>query len=550
MSMRRRAAVQDAVVTHTGNTDANNEVVAHEASPSAVSPSASGQHLSSSVQVPFGSSTSIQATTNGIGRKRPRKSPLSTCPTRIGNFASSLLLWHRHQNQNQHERIKCLGVIYVLGIGLLLAVAFMGMLGEIYYPVGQKGGNIVSNHDEKGATYRPKPPQIYAVGLVRDMAEIQPDVLRWLAEVNCNHGVGLHIVAGGGAGDAATQKDSLDHYRSRIVDEQSRIPTKEPAVGEVGEKSSNAHTKNNQGEMFSGCAPAHIVTEDADVIYGTNKPRPTNRIERIAALRDYQRELLRTQYVGDDNANGISDGAVIVIDLDLAALPPPQRVVEVAHKLSCSEDGMSGSGSNINSNSPPFPFDAICAAGVTAASKRELWYYDTYATVLWPDTYLHPLQRRLIKKYYPGEDPALVRSNDRNGNWTQGDIMRYLQTKAKEQSEHGTVDARSCFGGMTIYRASAWFEPKCSYAHGIGIDRGIGGSGPSSNANGAAASTGLMRYASEADGRPCEHVVFHDCLIRTNEHGSIASDSGVGDSKSRIAIMPKLLTLWRKDKKK
>ena len=99
--------------------------------------------------------------------------------------------------------------------------------------------------------------------------------------------------------------------------------------------------------------------------------------------------------------------------------------------------------------------------------------------------------------------------------------MRYLQTKAKEQSEHGTVDARSCFGGMTIYRASAWFEPRCSYTHGIGVDARIGGSDSSTT------STGLMRYASEADGRPCEHVVFHDCLIRT----SSMVKEGVGGGK-------------------
>ena len=119
--------------------------------------------------------------------------------------------------------------------------------------------------------------------------------------------------------------------------------------------------------------------------------------------------------------------------------------------------------------------------------------------------------------------------------------MRYLQDKAQEQSEHGTVDARSCFGGMTIYRASAWFEPKCSYTHGMSVNEGTGGSDSS------AASTGLMRYASEADNRPCEHVVFHDCLIRTN--GMTRRGDSSGSGKSRIAIMPKLLTLWKKDNK-
>ena len=527
MSMRRRAGAADGAPI----ADANHEA-AHEAPVSTTLASPSGaQHAPSSVQIPFGSSLSV---TNGsIGRKRPRKSSSFLFITRIRNVTSSFFL--RNQGQNQHERTKCLGVIYVVGIGLLLVVALTGMLGEVYYPVGQKYVQEFVGHKHESSV----PPPIYAIGLVRDMADVQPEVLRWLAEVNCNHGVGLHIVAGGDAGDATTRSDGLDHYRSRIVDEQSRIPTREPAVGKMEEKNENAHDTNNRhGEEFAGCAPVHIVAEDADLIYGPNKSRPTNRVERIAALRDYQRELLRTKYAGDDkgNANGnpnaINDGAVIVIDLDLAVLPPPQRVMEIARKLSTPEVG----------NSSPFPFDAICAAGVTAASKTALWYYDTYATVLWPNTYLHPLQRRLIKNYFPGEDPSLVRSDDRNGNWTQGDIMRYLQTKAKEQSEYGTVDARSCFGGMTIYRASAWFEPKCSYTHGIGVNEGVGGTDASTT------STGLMRYASEQDGRPCEHVVFHDCLIRTNDMAKGGDSSGGG--KSRIAIMPKLLTLWRKDQKK
>ena len=523
--MRRRAGAADGVPI----ADANHEA-AHEAPASTTLASPSGaQHAPSSVQIPFGSSP--HATTNIIGRKRPRKSSSISFATRFRNVTSSLFL--RNQRQNQHERIKCLGVIYVVGIGLLLVVALTGMLGEIYYPVGPNHIQEFVGHKHESSIS----PPIYAIGLVRDMADVQPDVLRWLAEVNCNHGVGLHIVAGAGAGgDGNARSDGLDHYRSRIVDEQSRIPTKEPAAETL--QNGKVHNNDKHGELFAGCAPVHIVTEDSDLIYGPNKPRPINRVERIAALRDYQRALLRTKYAGDDkgNANGnpnaINDGAVIVIDLDLAVLPPPQRVMEVAHKLSTPEVG----------NSPPFPFDAICAAGVTAASKTELWYYDTYATVLWPDTYLHPLQRRLIKNYFPGEDSSLVRSDDRNGNWTQGDIMRYLQTKAKEQSEYGTVDARSCFGGMTIYRASAWFEPKCSYTHGMGGEEGI------SRSVSSAASTGLMRYASEQDGRPCEHVVFHDCLIRTNDMVK-GGDSSDGD-KSRIAIMPKLLTLWRKDQKK
>ena len=464
------------------------------------------------------------------------------------------------------ERTKCAGI--AIGATLLASVGLLGMLAEVAYPVrdgtstgGNAGPMIRGGGGGKSKAKQVLPrqgrPLIYAVGLVRTMSAIHPEVLKWLAEMNCNHGVGLHILAGstgsgtngGGNGDAAGTNNGgskegggLDHYRSRIVDEQSRMPTEDPAEpasdtanaasaasAADGAANANGNAHNDHGKEFVGCAPVHIITEDPSAIYGPNNPSPpTNRVQRIAALRDYQRELLRPLYEESSNAGSgvdIKEGAVVVvIDLDLAALPPPQRVLDVTHKL--AEDSS-------------FPYDAICAAGVTAASSslRDLWYYDTYATVLWPDTYLHPLNRRLIKHHYPGEDPALVRSDDRNGNWTQGDIMRYLQVQG-EASEYGVVEARSCFGGLTLYRAAAWFKPTCRY----GADVDVRGAGAGRDP--AAAATdgdGLMRYASEADGRPCEHVVFHDCLIRARGSGRSGG--------SRLAILPKLLTLWRKDKK-
>ena len=122
--------------------------------------------------------------------------------------------------------------------------------------------------------------------------------------------------------------------------------------------------------------------------------------------------------------------------------------------------------------------------------------------------------------------------------------MRYLQT-AGERSKYGVVEARSCFGGMAVYRASAWFEPGCRYGADNVRRVGAGSGGDNDDPAATTKSDGLMRYASEVDGRPCEHVVFHDCLVRTADGGG-RSNAG----RSRIAIMPKLLTLWRKDGKK
>jgi hypothetical protein len=45
----------------------------------------------------------------------------------------------------------------------------------------------------------------------------------------------------------------------------------------------------------------------------------------------------------------------------------------------------------------------------------------------------------------------------------------------------------------------------------------------------------IMRYANNKEGRPCEHVVFHDCLRDVSV--------GVFD----IAVNPMLRSLWARD---
>ena len=163
----------------------------------------------------------------------------------------------------------------------------------------------------------------------------------------------------------------------------------------------------------------------------------------------------------------------------------------------------------------------------------------------------------------------MVRSEDqKNGNFTQGHLMRYLQGQA-EKSPEGTVPVRSCFGGLAIYSSQTFFEQKCRYRYQYHHDRKrldltgsrtrIGtGAGKDADVDAGADENvvNLERYASRADGRPCEHVVFHDCLLRQprrwgggdrdqrrdpkNGHGSKARGRS-------IAIMPHLVTLWTKD---
>lgn len=321
-------------------------------------------------------------------------------------------------------------------------------------------------HDDSASKPPPPPPRRrwFWIGIVRDAQQVQESTWDTLALVACSNQVHIHIVVGQ---NAAVAVDQLLHQR---VQKQPKL-----------------------------CAPVYIETEH-DVGIDPNA-LPSNRVDRIALIRDVQRQRLRQLWLQDRTSAGLAQDVVVVADLDLFRLPPVERVLEQAGSMATSSDDN---------------LDVVCAAGVTMASRQELWYYDTYATVLLPDTYVHPLKRRLVKEYFKGENHSLVRSDNQHGSFTQGDLMRYLQQQA---TDTGTVLVRSCFGGLSIYRATTFFEPKCSYTRQQGDEKR------------------LERYASESDGRPCEHVVFQTCL---QDHADIASPA-------KIAINPNLLLLWRKN---
>jgi hypothetical protein len=264
----------------------------------------------------------------------------------------------------------------------------------------------------------------------------------------------------------------------------------------------------------------------------------TNRIDKISALRDIQRSMLHNIVTGNMQRQVSSftkstlEGIIIIADLDLYKIPDAAQIMKQIYFL----------------QDPNYPFDAICTAGITmnigglsrtnmrssAFSIDEPWYYDTFATVFLPDTFSHPLKRRLIPYMYKGENPKLIRSNNQYGNFTQVDIFEYFVNANQGEP----VAVKSCFGGMAIYRANAYFDKQCEYRLGNatrhffqdytekqqqkyfeqGLHQG-----------------NIFRYANNKEQRPCEHVVFHDCLNRVNGRDF------------RIALNPSLKTYWKRD---
>jgi hypothetical protein len=287
---------------------------------------------------------------------------------------------------------------------------------------------------------------VILTGLIGDMTEIRNETLQQLVQLNCEHHVAIHILA-------------------MTV--------------------TNHETIQEQRETYDKCAPFKILKQNDEV-----KTLFPNRIDRIAYLRDVQRDTLRRQFI--DNSTEKIDmkrSAVIVMDLDLYQIPSNAEIVREVRLLMEDQDGA----------------DVICAAGIMF---RPFGYYDVFATVLNPSSFAYPLNGRLVNEYRKEDDKTRVRSNNVYGAFTQLDLLADFEEKASMSTKE-YVPVRSCFGGMAVYRASTWFLTSCKY-----------------NSD----SSGLMEFANAADGRPCEHVVFHECL---SEH----------DLSTIIAVKPSLQPL-------
>lgn len=318
---------------------------------------------------------------------------------------------------------------------------------------------------------------VYLGGMILDASRIQSHVWSVIMTLNCLHNVGVHILTQRGIEEARVAREII------------------------------------QRENFKGriCAPFLIQGQES---VQPQLKTTTNRIDRLSALRDYHRIQLQNLFeTRTDSSEIMKEDIVVLMDFDLYRIPAVGDLMTQIRRL--------------QEPKATYPHDAICAAGATMAktkkveSRQEPWYYDTFATVLLPDTFTHPLQRRLHKNFYKGEDPQRVRSDDRFGNFTQGDLMRHFIEEGKKSSS-GVVGVRSCFSGLAIYRATSYFVHRCHY--GLPSDDDFVPRNDQKS---------IMRYASEKEERPCEHVVIHDCLLHL-------------DPTFSLAVNPNLITFWRR----
>lgn len=317
---------------------------------------------------------------------------------------------------------------------------------------------------------------IWLAGIVIDVNIIVDQVMDVIQDLNCQYDVGVHII---------TKNNSSEENR--------KLQNKNP----------------------NSCGPLIILQEEEEVDIDQNEG---NRIDRISELRDYQRNILKN--FAQMNENSI----IILIDLDLLQIPSADDIWTQIQEL----------------QKPSYPHDSICALGTKInvienpkKKKKEPlpFYYDTYATVFLPDTFSHPLSRRLIPHYYSTEDPNFVRSDDPMHGFTQVHIWNHFKTQGP-QSDTGNVQVKSCFGGLTMYRSVKYFEPKCKYKLEGRIVNKLKDLKDVDKED-TSISESIMRYASNKEIRPCEHIVLHDCFAKRS-------------SNFNIALNPKLLTIWKR----
>lgn len=280
-------------------------------------------------------------------------------------------------------------------------------------------------------------------GIIHHGAEISASSLRFLIEATCSNQIRAHILGA----------DDMDMLYSMYDREKEN--------------------------MFPGvqCAPFK-ATAQPDYVTAQ-----TNRIDRIQAARDFQRIDMIEQFEFAD----VDKATVILADMDVSELPSLDQVVRNADKIN-RRDGID--------------VDVLCSSG---KMLHPYGYYDTFATVLLPDTFVYPVNGRPNRTARPEEDVTMIIDN----NFTSEQLLLWFHKQGGASAK--PVPVKSCFGGLAIYRASKFLDQRCSYKDFH----------PEINA----------KYANRFDNAPCEHVVLHNCLRDL-------------DPSVVVAVQPDMHTVW------
>ena len=274
-----------------------------------------------------------------------------------------------------------------------------------------------------------------------------------------------------------------------------------------------------------------------------------NRIASIKRSREYQRQQLLLNKVTWGGSSwewkdqSSSSSVIGVLDLDLLAYPSVSHVLETASRYIIIPPPIPSSSSLATTDdNEEKKFHAICANGIQIISDQrggiKQSYYDTFSTILLPNTWLYRESDRLVpsRGELEGENVTLSQMSQtqilewfvkrgttkkkgnkqqQNNSGTEAAIEANTKSSSSSSGDYDPVSVRSCFNGFTMYRSDIFFNSQCRYDLYNRNDR---------------------MYASKRERHTCEHVVFNECLRRMTKNDNTDS--------IRIAVMPDMKTLW------
>lgn len=303
-------------------------------------------------------------------------------------------------------------------------------------------------------------PKIVILGLIKEYRMVAPGVMRWLQQMTCN----------------------------RHMDVRAHVlTTRDRAVRISGGRwiQSNTWRQQHPKDKTEPMQPCHLKLHEDRLGDDHNGD---GRVKRLSALRDKVREIARTEYADDPEWGS---AAVVVADLDLVDLPDPLFVREAAVRVTASPGG----------NADKAGLDMVCSNG-RDTNPAHYTYYDTFSTILSPNTFVYPLKNRKHPKIFPGEDPLFIIETPAKGQpmeeidklFTRDDLARMLDMSGP------VVPLRSCFGGLAVYRPDAYFHPDCTYSM----------AGEEFNPGERYSNSFTPGLGEES--AACEHVILHECI--------------------------------------
>ena len=322
-----------------------------------------------------------------------------------------------------------------------------------------------SNNNKKKSTNNKK--LLILGGLVEDGSKVRNSTLHFLLEMSCVHNVEIYIV---GRKNMKRLESQFDDFLRDGKQQNCSSPS---------------------GSIYVYRQPIFVDRMD-------------RRVQRISHAREFLRSLMtkRRQQEPVD--------VVGIVDFDLLQFPSPSQIIQHSNEMRLGKNDV----------------DVLCAAGVLEWDGK-FGYYDTYATVLLPDTFLKAPHTRVSQQLRPEEDASMIPGSN---NFTSMDLLKWLdiqggdggKSESSMSNSLNPVPVRSCFGGLALYQSEPYFDARCSYTM-LPQD-------PILNAKYAI----LDDEESDDSGEVCEHILFHECL-RTQV-----------DTNLSVAIQPDLRPLWKR----